>query len=79
MVGVWTTKTKFYEISEYMVRLYPLHYFNEILKVCRQFLRGLIVKIWGIRARGYRVTGVLFPKFSAPPSSETIYVGSQNI
>jgi len=72
---------KFYRISQYKcpTGAYPLCDFHEICKVCRYFQRVSVVKIWVNFVKGLGVIGFFklrvsrSPKFSAPPSSETVH------
>ena len=57
---------------------YPLHDFHKICRVCTSFQDALGVKIWldlvkGLWSYGgFKFRGLVTPKFSAPPSGETM-------
>ena len=57
---------------------YPLRDFHKICRVCTSFYDALGVKIWldllkGLRSYGgFKLRGSGSPKFSAPPSGETM-------
>ena len=57
---------------------YPLHDFHKIRRACTTFQDGYLLKFRWICSRGYGIMGVLswqglaVPKFSAPPSGDTM-------
>jgi len=58
---------------------YPLHDFHKICRVCTTFQDALGAKFGWICSRacgvmgGFRFRGLVTPKFSTPPSGETMY------
>ena len=57
---------------------YPLRDFHKICRVCTPFQDALAVKIWldllkGLWSyKGFKLRGLVTPKFSVPPSGETM-------